>query len=160
MLHRPVRSFVAVILLSGIFAPPAQAQSRIRVGVLECRGAGTASFLVGSVNHFDCGFRPNVGRRQPYVATVRRFGVDVGVTGRSVLAWAVFAPTRQVAPGELSGNYVGASASAAVGVGGGANVLVGGSRNSFALQPLSLQSHTGINVAVGVANLELRFGRH
>jgi hypothetical protein len=160
MHHPTVRSLLAGAVLVAALAAPASAQSRIRVGILECRGAGTASFVVGSVNHFACEFRPSVGaRRYRYEATVRRFGVDLGVTGHSVLTWAVFAPTRRVAPGELSGNYVGASAGAAVGVGAGANVLIGGSRDSVALQPLSVQGQTGINVAVGVAGLELRYGR-
>jgi hypothetical protein len=43
-----------------------------------------------------------------------------------------------------------------MGVGGNANALVGGSNNSFALQPLSFEGQTGLNVAVGVAGLELR----
>ena len=38
----------------------------------------------------------------------------------------------------------------------GANALVGGSNNSFALQPLSFEGQTGLNVAVGVVGLELR----
>jgi Protein of unknown function (DUF992) len=50
------------------------------------------------------------------------------------------------------------TAGAAVGVGGNANVLVGGSNSSIALQPLSLQGQTGLNLAVGVAALELRYG--
>ena len=38
-------------------------------------------------------------------------------------------------------------ASATVGVGLGANVLVGGSGNSIALQPVSIEGTTGLNVA-------------
>jgi hypothetical protein len=57
--------------------------------------------------------------------------------------------------GALAGNYVGVGASAAVGVGGGANALVGGSGRSFTLQPFSAQAQTGVNLAAGVASLEL-----
>ncbi|MGA9547278.1 MAG: DUF992 domain-containing protein, partial [Rhodomicrobium sp.] len=39
--------------------------------------------------------------------------------------WSVYAPT-SLRHRALVGNYVGASADAAIGVGGGANVLVGG----------------------------------
>jgi hypothetical protein len=70
----------------------------------------------------------------------------------------VFAPTRDIGPGDLAGNYGGMTAEAAVGVGGNANVLVGGSNSSIALQPLSLEGQTGLNLAVGVGALELRFG--
>ena len=43
--------------------------------------------------------------------------------------------------------------------GPGGNVLVGGSNNSIALQPLSLQGQVGLNVAAGLESLELRPGR-
>ena len=71
----------------------------------------------------------------------------------------MFAPTVQVGPCDLSGNYAGVTASAAVGVGLGANELIGGSQNSLALQPLSVQGQTGLSVAGGVQSLELRPGR-
>jgi len=137
----------------------ASAQDRIRAGILECRGGSSAGFVVGSVSELGCLFRPSVGHHQHYVASISRIGVDIGVTDRTVLAWAVFAPTREVGPGDLSGRYAGVSAGAALGLGGTANVLVGGSSNSIALQPLSLQGQTGLNVAVGVADLDLRYGR-
>jgi len=77
------------------------------------------------------------------------------VTGKGVMAWAVFAPGKLKA-GALAGHYVGASAEASVAVGLGANVLVGGSDKSIALQPLSVQAQTGLNLAAGVASLRLK----
>ena len=50
---------------------------------------------------------------------------------------------------------VGATGEATVAVGLGANVLVGGSIRSVALQPLSATGQTGLNLAVGVADLQL-----
>jgi hypothetical protein len=69
------------------------------------------------------------------------------------LQWAVLAPTRQIGPGEQAGNYVGAASSATVGVGDGANALIGGSNNTIALQPLSLQVQTGLSNSAGIAGL-------
>jgi hypothetical protein len=40
-------------------------------------------------------------------------------------------------------------------VGGGGNFLVGGPQNSYALQPISVQGQTGLNVASGIVQLEL-----
>ena len=137
---------------------PAAAQSGVQVGVLECRGSGSISFVIGSVHEFTCIFNPGGGPVVPYHGIVRKVGLDLGVTEGSVLGWAVFAPTRDIGPGDLAGNYGGVTAGAAVGVGGNANVLVGGSNNSIALQPLSLEGQAGLNVAVGVAGLELRPG--
>jgi hypothetical protein len=139
-----------------ISASAAAAQSRVEVGVLQCQGGGSTSFIVGSVHELNCVFRPTVGPAQNYIGTIRRVGLDLGRTERLAVGWLVLAPTRQVGPGELAGNYGGVSAGAAVGVGGGANALVGGSNNSFALQPVSGQGQTGLNIAAGIAAFELR----
>jgi hypothetical protein len=94
-----------------------------------------------------------------YIATIRKVGLDLGITQESALAWGVFAPVARLGPGDLSGNYVGAQGSATLGVGVGGNVLVGGSANSIALQPLSVQGQVGVSVAAGLESLELRPGR-
>ena len=145
--------------LVALSAAPAAAQGRVQAGVLECRGGQTVGLVIGSVTEFGCVYRPDAGPRQAYRATVRRLGLDLGITERTVLVWAVFAPTREVGLGDLSGNFAGVQAGASVGAGVGANALVGGSNNSIALQPLSVQGQAGLNVAAGVASLELRFGR-
>jgi hypothetical protein len=128
------------------------------VGVLDCRG-GTNSFIVGSVTELNCEFRASGGGGAPYHATIRRAGLDIGLDQRVAVAWAVFAPSRGFRRGDLSGTYVGASASATVGVGIGANALIGGSNNTVALQPLSGQAQTGLSIAAGVAGMDLRPGR-
>ena len=70
------------------------------------------------------------------------------------MVWAVYAATSG-GPAALAGTYAGASAEASVGAGLGANVLVGGSNRTIALQPLSVQGQTGVNLAVGVTGLTL-----
>ena len=137
-------------------AATAAAQSPVQAGVLRCHGAATMSFVVGSSHPLVCVFASAEGPQYRYDGTVNRVGLDLGFTQQSALQWAVFAPTHRVGPGDLAGNYGGVTAGAAVGVGGNANAMVGGSNNSFALQPLSFEGQTGLNVAVGVAGLELR----
>jgi hypothetical protein len=73
------------------------------------------------------------------------------------MVWSVVAPTVNLAPGSLSGSYGGVTASATVGIGVGANVLVGGSGNSIALQPVSVEGTTGLDVAAGVAEMSVNF---
>ncbi len=68
-------------------------------------------------------------------------------------------PSAELPVGVLAGNYGGVSAEATVGLGVGANALVGGSNDSIALQPLSVQGQQGLNVAVGVSQLKLRSAR-
>jgi hypothetical protein len=149
---------LATVLVATATAAMAQS-SRVEVGVIECRGS-TTSFIVGSVTDLGCVFRASDNSPpEPYRATIRRAGVDIGFPQQVVVAWAVLAPTRGIQRGDLSGNYVGASASATVGLGVGANGLVGGSNNTFALQPLSGQAQTGLSVAAGIASMDLRPGR-
>ena len=77
--------------------------------------------------------------------------------GKTLIKWAVLAPSDNIyGPGMLAGDYVGASAEASAAVGGGANLLIGGSKNTFTLQPLSVQAQTGVNLAVGIAEFKLR----
>jgi hypothetical protein len=42
-------------------------------------------------------------------------------------------------------------------VGLGANVLVGGSQNSIALQPVSIEGEAGVNIAAGLATFKLEY---
>ncbi len=146
----------AAVLVAG--ALPASAQSRVQVGTLTCNMAPNVAFVIGSVREMTCAFRPAVSgaKRGTYQGTVRRFGLDIGVNGRGTLVWGVFAPSARVPAGALRGTYVGATGAASIGVGLGANVLVGGSQNTFALQPLSLEGQTGLNLALGVSDLTLR----
>ena len=157
------RTFLlAAAMLAGlpvVLAGAVQAQDRVRVGVLECRGGASIGFIVGSVTNLGCVLRVEGFPEDRYIATIRKVGVDLGITQETALAWAVYAPVAQLGPGDLSGTYAGAQGSASVGVGAGGNVLVGGSQNSIALQPLSLQGQVGLNVAAGLESLELRPGR-
>ncbi len=132
---------------------------RVQVGILECRGGASMGFVVGSVTNLGCVLRADGMPEDRYVATIRKVGLDLGITQETALAWGVYAPVARLGPGDLSGDYVGAQGSASVGVGLGGNVLVGGSANSIALQPLSVQGQVGLNVAAGLESLELRPGR-
>jgi Protein of unknown function (DUF992) len=143
--------------LAGVNAQ--QPIQRVQVGVLECRGGASVGFIVGSVTNLGCVLRINGVPDDRYVATIRKVGVDLGITEETALAWGVYAPVANLGPGDLSGNYAGAQGSATIGVGAGGNVLVGGSNNSIALQPLSLQGQVGLSVAAGLESLELRPGR-
>jgi hypothetical protein len=87
---------------------------------------------------------------------MRRIGLDLGITEQTRFSWAVNAPTNRLGHGELAGNYGGVGANASVGVGGGGNFLVGGPANAYALQPISVQGQTGLNVAAGIAGIELQ----
>ncbi|HLZ02053.1 MAG TPA: DUF992 domain-containing protein [Bradyrhizobium sp.] len=157
------RSLLLAALAASFFAAPSshaqEPMDRVQVGVLECRGGASIGFVVGSVTNLGCVLRVEGYPEDRYIATIRKVGLDLGITQETALAWGVYAPVAHLGPGDLAGDYAGAQGSASLGVGAGGNVLVGGSNNSIALQPLSLQGQVGVNVAAGLESLELRPGR-
>jgi hypothetical protein len=134
----------------------ANALPPVRAGILQCQGGQNVGFVVGSVTSFQCVFQSEGHRPDLYIATVRRYGVDLGFTEQTRFSWAVNAPVRRVGRGELAGDYGGVGANASVGVGFGGNFLVGGPANAYALQPVSVQGQTGLNVAAGIADIDLQ----
>lgn len=129
----------------------------VKLGVLNCDIAPGVGLIIGSSKNVNCTFRNRSGRTERYHGSIGKIGLDIGVTGRGRAAWIVFAPGN-VGRSALSGTYVGASAQASVIVGLGANVLIGGFKNNINLQPISVQGQTGLNIAVGVASLNLKAG--
>ncbi|WP_275173375.1 DUF992 domain-containing protein [Bradyrhizobium sp. CSS354] len=138
------------------FATPAHAQRQpVRVGGLTCETRPRVGLLIGSRQRMNCVFRADAGQLYRYRGRITRLGLDVGVTGAGRLFWRVFAPTSHIGPGALQGTFVGAGGNASLGIGLGANVLIGGSNRTISLQPLSVEGVFGINLALGVAGLRL-----
>jgi hypothetical protein len=130
--------------------------ARLVAGTLTCRGNGSVGLILGSSQRMACEFqRVKGGPSVSYTARITRIGLDLGIQGRNTMVWTVLSSTDNPATGALAGRYAGVAANAAVGVGVGANALIGGSSNSIVLQPLSVQVQTGVNVAVGVKGLTL-----
>ena len=135
---------------------PARAQD-VRVGMMTCDVAGGFGYVLGSSRDLQCTFSPAQGPAEHYAGRISKFGVDIGYLQNAVMVWTVVAPSVALPPGSLAGSYGGATASATVGVGIGANALVGGSSDTISLQPLSIQGGTGLNVAGGFASISLTF---
>jgi hypothetical protein len=134
------------------------ADASVKVGVLHCTVSPSIGFIIGGHQKLRCHFAPQ-WPGQPageYVGAINTVGLDIGVTAGGVLAWAVFAPTTGSFAGALAGLYFGASADAAVGLGLGANILIGGSERTIALQPLSVEGEVALDVTLGMSGLELR----
>lgn len=146
---------LAVPLVAAIVAAAPVQAAHVEIGVLTCTVHGGIGFVFGSSKDLDCVFKgPRV--TETYFGSIDKFGIDLGFTDKSKIVWTVFAPSADIGPGALSGKYGGLSAEATVGLGVGANALLGGSHESIALQPLSVSGQEGLNVAVGVASLHLR----
>ncbi len=145
----------AALLLAGN-ATAAFAQAKIKVGTLTCKGGEEIGLVLGSKATYSCNYTPASGKPgQSYQATVTKIGLDIGITEGMVMVWTVLASSDALNPKALAGNYYGATADASFGIGAGASVLVGGSDKTIVLQPVSVQGQTGLNLAVGVAELTL-----
>jgi len=151
---RLIASLTAAFAGVAALAGPASAQSAVNVGTLTCNVASGFGFIFGSSKALNCTFS-GLGRAEHYVGNITKFGADIGYTSGGVLVWTVVAPVAVMVPGALTGNYGGGTARATVGVGVGANALIGGSTNTVALQPLSIEGNTGLNVAAGIAGVTL-----
>jgi len=147
----------AVTLVWTYISLGAQEAGGTKVGVLTCKTSASLGLLVGSHQKISCSFKPdNGGAPENYAGHINRLGIDIGVKAGGVMAWGVFAPTNGYHHGALAGKYVGGSGSASLGVGVGANALIGGSHRSIALQPLSVEGNVGVNLALGIAGLSLQ----
>src|ERR1035438_1097397 len=155
--HRLLPAILAIAFLS--FPAVAQTpQPWTQVGALSRKLKPNIGFIIAGHQPLECQFIPNTPEPpQAYDGAINTVGLNVGISAGGVLGWAVFAPTTGVPAGALAGDYVGVSGDIGLGVGAGANVLVGGSGRTFALQPLSLQGSVALNVVLGVSALTLRW---
>ena len=158
-----LKRLLAATALAAVFVVPqfatqeADAASGVNVGSLNCNVAGGVGFIFGSSKDISCVFTKPDGTAERYHGDIDKYGVDIGFTAEGYMVWAVFAPG-QVQNGALAGTYSGATADVAVGLGLGANVLVGGSSKQIALQPVSIEGMTGLNVAAGFGQITLKPG--
>lgn len=149
---------IGAALAAGLFTglPAFAAGERVEVGMLRCSVASDSNFIVGSTRTLACRFEPSDGGSvERYRGEITRVGIDLGRAKTTRLAWAVLAPKTGRRAGALAGSYAGVSAEATAGAGVGANALIGGLERSITLNPISVQTQTGANLAAGIAGLKL-----
>lgn len=154
------RTTLAALVLLLCLPAASQAQERgIELGSLDCAIDAGTGFIFGSSKNLSCTFTPADEEFTPetYVGNVTKYGLDIGSTKETQMRWLVLGPSNNIyAPGALAGEYVGASAEITAIYGAGANILVGGGGPTFTLQPVSVQTQTGLNLALGVSQFELK----
>jgi len=153
---------IATLTLTAMLSSPAGAQNWTQVGTLSCKVDPNIGFIIVGHQPMQCVYNQAPGSLpqvppQSYDGAINTIGLSIGISAGSVLGWAVFAPTTGMPAGALAGEYVGVSGDVGIGLGAGANVLVGGSNRTIALQPLSLQGSVALNVVAGLSSLKLRW---
>lgn len=149
----------AISLVGALGIPLAFAQSQqswAQAGMLRCNLDPSVGFVIFGHQSMQCKFQPVSGAIQAYDGAINTVGLDLGVSGGGRFAWAVFGSASGIPVGALAGEYVGASGDIGLGVGVGANVLVGGSNRSVALQPVSLEGSMSVEAVAGLSQLKLR----
>jgi hypothetical protein len=154
--HRILLALTAAAAL-GVSAQAQAADGGVKVGVLSCNVSSGWGLIFGSSKDINCTYNPTPDRVEHYSGKINKYGVDIGYQKGGVMAWVVVAPTADIAPGALAGNYGGVTAGGSVGVGANANVLVGGSNKTISLQPLSVEGAAGLNIAAGVGSIDLTY---
>jgi hypothetical protein len=159
--YRSLMAVTAIVAAMALSTPPAHAQDQhkysVKTGYLTCHVSAGWGFIFGSSRSVKCTYSHGTEYSELYTGSINKFGADIGYLKSAVMLWAVLAPTNSLGKGVLAGHYGGATASVALGVGAGANVLVGGFKKSIALQPISIEGQNGLNVAAGVEELTLKF---
>jgi len=159
MFRKSVLTVAGLALGALVLAAPARAaDTTVKTGMMTCHVSSGWGFVFGSTRDLHCVYSGN-GRDENYTGKISKFGVDIGYLKSGVLVWAVFAPSTDLKAGALTGDYGGVTAGAAAGVGGNANVLIGGSTKSISLQPVSIEGDKGINLAAGIAAISLKYQR-
>jgi hypothetical protein len=150
-------TLLAAVLTVALTAPAFAEQ--IKVGELRCEVSAGLGMIIASSKEMECRYTSADGRHhEMYHGKISKFGLDIGGTDRGTLTWEVFAPTKGPLRHALAGDYTGLGANATVGVGLGANALLGGSNREISLQPISVQTQTGLDIAAGVSSMKLRPG--
>jgi len=137
----------------------AYAAGPLKLGDLTCQSEGGTGLIIASTKHLTCVFQPADASApaETYAGTIQNIGIDLGVTGKTIVEWTVLAKDNApYAPNSLAGSYSGVGANASFAAGLGANLLVGGTGQSFILQPLSVQVQEGVNAAIGITTLSLQ----
>lgn len=147
---------LAAAAFVGLLLPTAAlAQSGPPAGRLSCTIGNSAAAVIKSQKPMACRYHPRRGPIQFYTAVVRQYGVDLGGMRGTRMSWRVYGPYARAPLGALSGSYKSAGATTASDGSVGVPILQGNQSRPVALRPLAVQSLRGLNIAIGVSELDL-----
>ena len=133
----------------------------VKVCSLEIRATpGTRyNLIIRSAVDVEAVFTDMKGNKEYYIGEMgQKLGIDLSHKTDEELGYLVFSVASDYKHGSyaMQGKYFGSKASAAVGVGIGAQVLIGGFEKSFTLQPIAVGGVEGIGASYGMGYLYLQ----
>jgi len=147
------------LLLITVPAYAGSSTAGTKIGILTCKTVPNSgvNLLIHSTVDITCRFESTDGSGvEHYVGeTGVGFGIDLSYNINKQMVFTVFAADTVNGSHKLAGKYGGAGASVSAGVGGGVQLLVGGSNKSVSLQPV-IEGSTGIGASVGITYLFLQ----
>ncbi len=154
--------FARALGAAGVMAllAPAAALAGDRVGTLQCKLMGNDLTVLIENQQIDCNYSDSREGTAPshYTGVLTKVGPNISINGPGELGWGVVAETSDpIGPGALAGEYAGGGVSGKIGVGGGGALLVGGSNQTFSLQPFSIEAGSGLGWNAGVEKLTLTY---
>jgi hypothetical protein len=154
-----VLAALTLVFSQAVLAGGSKTTAGTKVGVLSCKtvpGSGV-NLLIHSTRNVTCEFKSSAGGGAEYYKgeTGIGLGIDLNIKQDETIGFAVLSADFKAGTYQLAGKYAGAKASATVGLGAGAAVLVGGSDDSIVLQPIALSGSTGLGAAAGIGYLYL-----
>lgn len=151
-------AFAGIMAVQSATAAEEVSSAGTKVGVLTCQQVkgSTVNLLIHSTAKLKCTFDSTAGGSQEHYKgeTGVGLGIDLNFKKDETLVFAVFSADFKPGTNQLAGKYGGVGASAAVGVGAGAHVLIGGNNRTISLQPV-LTGSTGVGAAAGITYLYL-----
>lgn len=133
----------------------------IKVGSLEVRAIeGTRhNLIIKSSVDVEAVFTDSKGNKEYYIGEMgQKLGVDLSYKTKEVLGYLVFSASSDYKTGSyaMQGKYFGQKATAALGIGTGVQILLGGFDKSFSLQPIALEGVEGAGASLGLGYLYLQ----
>lgn len=130
-----------------------------KIGLMTCQTVPHSGFslLIHSTVDIKCRFEATDGSgAEHYIGeTGVALGIDLSSNIKKDLIYTVFAADFKKGSYKLAGKYGGVGASASIGAGAGAQLLVGSNNDSISLQPV-IEGNTGIGASAGITYLYIQ----
>ena len=157
--NRVVNETVEAKTIAGKHESGKLAEGGLDIGVLTCKSIPSTrlNYIFHSNTLVDCIFAHPSGEERYLGEMGMGIGIDLQQksNAQTVFTVIVISSDTRTEAYSLEGTYVGGMASAALGIGAGVSVMFGGGDKNISLQPVAVETSTGLGAALGIGYLTL-----